>query len=47
MQKIMTKIGGTCLVTIACWVLIELAVQFGPVYKHSCGAGVGENQPLA
>ena len=36
----MTKIGGVCLVTIAIWVTIELAVQFG-YYKHSCGPGTG------
>jgi len=39
LQKIMTKIGGTCLVTIGVWVLIELVVQFVH-YKHSCGPGV-------
>jgi H+-transporting ATPase len=38
LQKIMTKIGSVCLVTIGVWVVIELAVQFG-YYKHSCGAG--------
>lgn len=40
LQKIMTKIGGVCLVTIGLWVTIELAVQFGH-YKHSCGPGTG------
>jgi H+-transporting ATPase len=38
LQKIMTKIGGVCLVTIGVWVTIELAVQFG-YYGHTCGAG--------
>ena len=42
LQKIMTRIGGVCLITIAVWVLIELAVQFGH-YKHSCGPGEGEH----
>ncbi|KAK9829684.1 hypothetical protein WJX72_007324 [[Myrmecia] bisecta] len=37
-QKIMTRIGGTCLVTIFIWCIIELAVQFGH-YEHSCHAG--------
>jgi H+-transporting ATPase len=40
LQKIMTKIGGTCLITIFVWVIIELGVQFGH-YNHSCSAGVG------
>jgi H+-transporting ATPase len=39
-QKIMTKIGGVCLVTIGIWVIIELAVQFGH-YGHSCKSGAG------
>lgn len=38
LQKIMTKIGGTCLVTIGVWIVIELAVQFGH-YRHACKAG--------
>lgn len=38
LQKIMTKIGGVCLITIMVWVTIELAVQFGH-YRHNCGAG--------
>eukprot|EP00195_Chlamydomonas_chlamydogama_P015211 CAMPEP_0202890410 /NCGR_PEP_ID=MMETSP1392-20130828/817_1 /ASSEMBLY_ACC=CAM_ASM_000868 /TAXON_ID=225041 /ORGANISM="Chlamydomonas chlamydogama, Strain SAG 11-48b" /LENGTH=1114 /DNA_ID=CAMNT_0049573971 /DNA_START=250 /DNA_END=3594 /DNA_ORIENTATION=+ len=38
LQIVMTKIGAMCLVTIAVWVLIELAVQFGH-YDHSCGPG--------
>ena len=40
LQKIMTKIGGTCLFTIGVWVVIELAVQFGR-YKHACRGGEG------
>lgn len=38
LQKIMTKIGGTCLVTIGVWIVIELAVQFG-YYRHACAGG--------
>mmetsp|Transcript_6324 Transcript_6324/g.19568 ORF Transcript_6324/g.19568 Transcript_6324/m.19568 type:complete len:1015 (-) Transcript_6324:364-3408(-) len=38
LQKIMTKIGGICLVTIGIWVVIELAVQFGH-YNHACYPG--------
>lgn len=38
LQQIMTKIGGTCLVTIGVWIIIELAVQFGH-YNHSCTGG--------
>ncbi|KAL3143237.1 hypothetical protein ABBQ38_002088 [Trebouxia sp. C0009 RCD-2024] len=38
LQKIMTKIGGTCLVTIGIWIIIELAVQFGH-YRHACAGG--------
>lgn len=38
LQKIMTKIGGTCLVTIGVWIIIELAVQFGH-YRHACAGG--------
>ncbi|KAK9905068.1 hypothetical protein WJX75_009176 [Coccomyxa subellipsoidea] len=37
-QKIMTKIGACCLVTIGIWVIIELAVQFGK-YHHHCHIG--------
>lgn len=40
-QKVMTKIGAVCLVTIAVWVVIELVVQFVH-YNHSCVAGIGE-----
>ncbi|KAK9905489.1 hypothetical protein WJX75_000844 [Coccomyxa subellipsoidea] len=38
LQKIMTRIGGTCLITIGVWCVIELAVQFGH-YKHVCRMG--------
>lgn len=38
LQKIMTKIGGTCLVTIGVWIIIELCVQFGH-YRHACAGG--------
>eukprot|EP00884_Botryococcus_braunii_P002709 jgi/Botrbrau1/12439/Bobra.0094s0008.1 len=38
LQKVMTKIGAYCLVTIAIWVLVELAVQFGG-YEHPCRPG--------
>lgn len=41
LQKIMTRIGGCCLITIGVWIIIELSVQFGH-YHHSCRAGVGE-----
>lgn len=41
LQKIMTRIGGFCLITIGVWVVIELAVQFGH-YGHSCTGGEGE-----
>jgi magnesium-transporting ATPase (P-type) len=37
-QKVMTKIGAICLVTIGIWVIIELAVQFGH-YGHECTGG--------
>ena len=39
-QKIMTKIGAMCLVTIGVWVVIEIGVGFGH-YKHSCYGGDG------
>ncbi|MEK9599921.1 MAG: HAD-IC family P-type ATPase, partial [Pontimonas sp.] len=39
-QKIMTKIGAMCLVTIGVWVIIEIGVGFGH-YKHSCYGGEG------
>ncbi len=39
--QIMTRIGGTCLITIGVWCIIELIVQFG-VYRHQCHAGEGE-----
>ena len=39
-QKIMTRIGAMCLVTIFVWCIIELAVQFGH-YHHSCHLGEG------
>ena len=38
LQKIMTKIGGTCLITIGVWIIIELCVQFGH-YRHACAGG--------
>eukprot|EP00879_Flechtneria_rotunda_P000132 GHRR01000195.1.p1 GENE.GHRR01000195.1~~GHRR01000195.1.p1 ORF type:complete len:605 (+),score=166.88 GHRR01000195.1:2516-4330(+) len=40
-QKVMTKIGAICLVTIGIWVVIELGVQFG-AYRHSCYTGEEE-----
>jgi len=40
LQKIMTRIGGTCLITIGIWCVIELAVQFGR-YGHICKLGAG------
>jgi hypothetical protein len=40
-QKIMTKIGAMCLITIGAWVVIQLGVQFG-AYKHSCALGEGQ-----
>lgn len=46
LQKIMTRIGAFCLITIGVWVVIELGVQFGH-YNHSCHAGVGERGPGA
>lgn len=39
-QKIMTRIGAFCLVTIGVWCVIELAVQFGH-YNHQCKGGEG------
>jgi H+-transporting ATPase len=38
LQKIMTRIGAVCLVTIGVWVAIELFVQFFH-YDHFCGGG--------
>mmetsp|Transcript_11130 Transcript_11130/g.33371 ORF Transcript_11130/g.33371 Transcript_11130/m.33371 type:complete len:1061 (-) Transcript_11130:545-3727(-) len=38
LQKIMTRIGGVCLITIGVWCIIELGVQFGH-YNHSCYLG--------
>ncbi|PSC74572.1 plasma-membrane proton-efflux P-type ATPase [Micractinium conductrix] len=40
LQKVMTRIGALCLVTIGVWIVIELAVQFGH-YKHDCYGGEG------
>lgn len=40
LQKIMTRIGGMCLITIGVWCVIELAVQFGH-YHHVCKLGEG------
>jgi H+-transporting ATPase len=39
LQKIMTRIGGVCLITIGIWCVIELGVQFGH-YNHSCYLGI-------
>eukprot|EP00882_Tetradesmus_deserticola_P005625 GHRQ01005921.1.p1 GENE.GHRQ01005921.1~~GHRQ01005921.1.p1 ORF type:complete len:1073 (+),score=431.52 GHRQ01005921.1:381-3599(+) len=39
-QKVMTKIGAMCLITIGSWVVLELGVQFGG-YMHSCKLGDG------
>lgn len=39
-QKIMTRIGAVCLVTIGIWVIIELIVAF-TAYKHECYLGIG------
>ncbi len=44
LQKIMTKIGGVCLITIGIWCVIELGVQFGH-YGHSCYLGEGALLP--
>ena len=41
LQKIMTRIGGVCLITIFAWCIIELAVQFGH-YHHGCKLGSGK-----
>ena len=41
LQKVMTRIGAMCLVTIGVWIVIELAVQFGH-YNHECTGGAGE-----
>ena len=38
-QKIMTRIGAVCLITIAVWVTIELIVQFVH-YTHECHIGL-------
>ncbi|PRW57643.1 plasma-membrane proton-efflux P-type ATPase isoform B [Chlorella sorokiniana] len=40
LQKVMTRIGAMCLITIGVWVIIELAVQFGH-YGHACYGGSG------
>ncbi|EIE19189.1 plasma-membrane proton-e [Coccomyxa subellipsoidea C-169] len=40
-QKIMTKIGACCLITIFIWVVIELAVQFGGYHHHCDISGAG------
>ena len=45
LQKIMTRIGGTCLITIGVWCIIELAVQFG-AYHHKCKLGAGAQPRL-
>ena len=41
LQKVMSKIGAICLITIGVWCAIELAVQFGH-YDHQCKGGEGE-----
>lgn len=41
LQKVMTRIGAICLITIGVWIIIELAVQFGH-YGHACYGGAGE-----
>ena len=41
-QKVMTKIGAVCLITIGIWAVIELGVQFGH-YNHACKGGVGKS----
>ncbi|KAK9802623.1 hypothetical protein WJX73_006394 [Symbiochloris irregularis] len=38
LHKVMTRIGGMCLGTIALWCIIELSVQFGH-YNHGCRGG--------
>ena len=43
LQKIMTKIGACCLITIGVWMVIELAVQFGH-YRHACAGGESESR---
>lgn len=40
-QKVMTRIGAVCLLTIGVWVVIEIGVQFG-AYRHLCSTGAGE-----
>jgi len=40
LQKVMTRIGAICLITIGVWIIIELSVQFGK-YNHECVGGVG------
>eukprot|EP01134_Creolimax_fragrantissima_P008142 CFRG8142T1 len=38
LQQVMTAIGGTCIVTIIVWCVIELSVQFA-AYDHECSLG--------
>lgn len=38
LQKIMTRIGACCLITIGVWVCIEVIVAFA-AYHHTCQAG--------
>jgi hypothetical protein len=40
-QKVMTRIGAVCLLTIGVWVVIEIGVQFG-AYRHLCSTGAGK-----
>ena len=44
LQKIMTRIGACCLITIGLWVCIEVIVSFA-AYHHTCQAGAGEQCP--
>ena len=44
LQKIMTRIGACCLITIGVWVAIEVIVAFA-AYHHTCKAGAGEQSP--
>ena len=39
--QVMTNIGAVCLITIAIWIVIELATQF-TLYRHRCVAGISK-----
>ncbi|KAA8496232.1 Plasma membrane ATPase [Porphyridium purpureum] len=41
LQKVMSAIGATCLITIAFWVAIELGIEFG-VRDKQCKGGEGQ-----